>query len=304
MVKNAPCQEAVVDHSNIDILKMLPVLTHSEVDAGRIIGSGNYLFTGDVFNGGTDILFKKDKAYGQGLVQRYGDPGKPHKDAPGEAQGQEAARHHANIGTPPAVLLVAGTGVMPTAMPYGGDEARRCGNAGQGEPVEMVKAKTVDAYSVAQSEIVLEGYITATRDVWESEEAEKMGKGRQAPFFPEWPKYLGRARKVYRFDVTAVTHRKDPIYYAPLADSSRPICTIPCSGESCLYHTLEQMAPGLVQDIFQAWPAFLTTKIQIKKRSRFDDGWERKPHREHVCCVSGNEARGGGGRRRRHPQCR
>ena len=273
VVDKAPCQEVVID-KGIDIMKTLPVITHSERDVGPIIGSGNYLFSGKYFNGGTEISFKRTQPLGKDWCSVMAVPGS-HIRAILEKNKGKRIPVTMNIGNPPAVLIVAGAGVMPVMMPFGGDELGVAGSL-QGKPVEIVKAKTVDAYAVAQAEIVLEGYITAKRDIWESQDAEKLGQGRLTPFFPEWPKYLGRARKVYKFEVTAITHRKDqPIFYTPLADSCESDVYYAMLRESALYHTFEQMVPGLVQDVFQAYPVYITTKIQIKKRGRFDDGWER-----------------------------
>ena len=98
-----------------------------------------------------------------------------------------------NINPPPAVQLVAGTWNVRTIVPHGSDEVGIAG-AFQGAPVKFVKAKTVDAYAMADSEIVLEGYLEPySENVWESDEAEKLGKQglAKAPFFPEWVGYLG-----------------------------------------------------------------------------------------------------------------
>ena len=44
VVKDAPVQEVVID-KNIDVLATLPVIKHTEFDAGRIMGCGNQLLT-------------------------------------------------------------------------------------------------------------------------------------------------------------------------------------------------------------------------------------------------------------------
>ncbi len=270
-VTDAPCQEVVID-KNIDLMKILPVLTHSERDVGPIIGCCNYLFAGELFDGGMEISFKRTMPMGKDWCSVMAVPGS-HIRAILDRNPGKRIPVTANMGTPPSVLNVSGAGVMPVMMPFGGNEIGVAGTM-QGGPVDLVKAKTVDAYAVAESEIVLEGYITATRNVWESEAAREKG-GRLTPFFPEWPKYLGRAREVYKFEVTAVTHRKNPIYYAILADSLEADCYYAMLRESALYHNFECMVPGLVQDVYQLYPAYLTTRIQIKKRAKFDDGWER-----------------------------
>ena len=37
----------------------------------------------------------------------------------------------------------------------------------------------------------------------------------------------------------------------------------------------ENVIPGLVQDVCQRYPAYITDRIQIRKRGKFDDGWAR-----------------------------
>ena len=273
VVDEAPCQEVVID-SDIDIMRILPVITHSRKDVGPIIGSGNYLVSGEYFGGGTEVSFKRTQPLGNDWCSVMAVPGSHIRTILERNKGGKIPVTM-NIGTPPSVLIVAGTGVISLLMPFGGDELGVAGTL-QGKPIEICKAKSVDAYAIAQSEIVVEGYIHATRNVWESKEAENLGKSRVTPFFPEWPKYLGRARKVFKFEVTAITHRKDrPIFYTILADSFEADIFTVLLRESYLYHISECTCPGLVQDIYQLYPAFLTTRIQVKKRSRFDEGWPR-----------------------------
>ncbi len=143
------------------------------------------------------------------------------------SHAEEAALEHRgeiipmtiNICTPPAVAMVAATGFVHDLVPQGTDELGIAGGL-QGSPVEICKAKTVDAYAIAQSEWVIEGYINPTERIWETEEAEKIGSHGVAPMFPEWPGYLGRAMKAFKFQATAITHRSDkPIFFTPLAQS-------------------------------------------------------------------------------------
>jgi 4-hydroxy-3-polyprenylbenzoate decarboxylase len=272
-VDTAPCQEVVIT-KDIDILETLPVITHSDKDPGPIFGSNIYLFTGNYFNGGTEISYKRTRPQGKDWCTLFATPGS-HIRTILERHKGERIPVTASIGIPPSAILVAGTGIMPQRMGFGSDELGIAG-ALQGKPIEIVKAKTVDAYAIAQSEIVIEGYIHASREYWETKEAEELSKGREARFFPEWPKYFGRARKVYKFEVTGITHRADrPIFYTPLADSFEADVQYALLRESYLYDMIENVIPGLVQDIYQSYPAYITDRIQIKKRGKFDDGWER-----------------------------
>jgi gallate decarboxylase subunit C len=272
-VEKAPCQEVVVT-DDIDIMKTLPVLTHSERDVGPIIGTNIYYIGGEFFDGGTEISYKRTRPMGKDWATVFATPGS-HIATILQRHKGEKIPVTANIGAPPAVLMIAGTGIMPQRMGFGSDEVGMAG-ALQGKPIEICKAKTVDAYAIAQSEFVIEGYIHADREYWESEEAEKSLKSREAPFFPEWPKYLGRARKVYKLEITAITHRSDrPIYYSILADSFEADVQYAMLRESYLYDMYENVIPGLVQDVYQLSPAYITDRIKIKKRGKFDDGWAR-----------------------------
>jgi 4-hydroxy-3-polyprenylbenzoate decarboxylase len=97
------------------------------------------------------------------------------------------------IGGPPALVLAAASKV-----PYGVDEYGIAG-ALNGAAIEVVKAETNDLMVPAYAEIVIEGRIRT--DVLEPE----------APF-GEASGYLGPRKMEKIFEVTAITHRKDPVY--------------------------------------------------------------------------------------------
>jgi hypothetical protein len=60
---------------------------------------------------------------------------------------------------------------------------------------------------------VLEGYIDTSNLVSEEDSGQDGVKG----MMPEAGGYMGRAWKVWEFNVTAITHRKDYLYWFPLA---------------------------------------------------------------------------------------
>ena len=136
-----------------------------------------------------------------------------------------------NMGVPPACTLMAGAGFVYTILPPGCDELGVAG-AVQGFPVDIVKAKTIDAYAIANAEYVIEGYLDTTSKVWESELAEKDGKQGVHPFHPEWSGYMGKAYRTYKFVVTAITYRKDrPIYYRSRCTATTTTTSIPWYGQ-------------------------------------------------------------------------
>jgi len=102
------------------------------------------------------------------------------------------------IGPTPNIGLVA-----VTKIPYGVSEYDVAGGIA-GEPVELVKCQTVDLEVPATAEIVIEGEIPT--DYLE----------REGPF-GEYNGYVGRAKTNLFLNITAITHRKNPIWNAFLS---------------------------------------------------------------------------------------
>jgi 4-hydroxy-3-polyprenylbenzoate decarboxylase len=97
------------------------------------------------------------------------------------------------IGPPPSVGYCS---VIP--LPYGVDEHTVAGGIG-GEPLELVRCKTVDIEVPATAEIVIEGEMPT--DSME----------REAPF-GEFPGYMGLPMTNPYFNIKCITHRKNPIF--------------------------------------------------------------------------------------------
>ncbi|MDP2644709.1 MAG: UbiD family decarboxylase, partial [Desulfobacterales bacterium] len=111
------------------------------------------------------------------------------------------------IGASPNISM---TGV--TKIPYGTDEYAVAGGIA-GEPVQVVKCQTVDIEVPASAEIVIEGLIPTDY------------REREAPF-GEFTGYMGAEEINPFFNVTCITHRKNPIYTAfisqfPPSESSK-----------------------------------------------------------------------------------
>jgi UbiD family decarboxylase len=98
------------------------------------------------------------------------------------------------IGADPALALSA-----VANLPYGVDECNVAG-ALAGRPVELVKAKTIDLMVPANAEIVIEGEVLCGET------------GQEGPF-GEFAGYMGPVGQRPLVRVTAITHRRDPIYY-------------------------------------------------------------------------------------------
>lgn len=278
IVKEAPCQEVVIT-KNIDVLGTLPVIKHTEMDAGRIMGCGNQLLCDVYRKGDTNVSFNRIHFRGKDWASL--------STAQITHIGMVAFKTHrdtrvpltVNINPSPAVGIVAGTWNVRTIVPHGSDELGIAG-AFQGAPVELVKAKTVDAYSIANAEIVLEGYLEPySKNVWESDASERLSKqgSPQAPFFPEWVGYLGTSWKVRKLQVTAITMRKDkPIYYTPLA-AGLEYAGFDLLREATFFELAERIAPGICVDVFIPdyfkWGSGVI--FQIRKERAQDEGFQR-----------------------------
>ncbi len=98
------------------------------------------------------------------------------------------------IAAPPAVHLAT-----VANLPYGADEIDIAGGM-MGAPINMVKAKTVDLLVPADAEIIIEGEIHPGDTDMEGP-------------FGEFAGYMGPIDRRPVVRITAITHRKNPIYY-------------------------------------------------------------------------------------------
>ncbi|MFB6129424.1 MAG: UbiD family decarboxylase, partial [Salinigranum sp.] len=185
-----------------------------------------------------------------------------------------------NFGLPPAVTLAAGAGFDYVVLPKGCDELGVAG-AIQGAPVELVEAQTAPgAYSVANAEYVIEGYLDPTDRRWETEEAEESGEQGKHPFHPEWSGYMGRAYRAPTLHVTAVTHRDlatRPLIQPIIVHSAEENNIQTTVREGALYETVDRIEPGIVSDVHI--PYALTdwggAVFQVDKSNPVDEGYHR-----------------------------
>ncbi len=272
-VNEAPCQEILIPKERIDPNTLFPLIQHTEVDGGRFFGSGVHMITGKYCDGKSQLSFYRMSFRGKDYASINILPG---------GHGADIARKFhdekipctVNICPPPMVELVANGSFQPVVFPVPLDELGIAG-ALQGSPIEVVKAKTVDAYAVANSEWVIEGYIVPYERVWETQEAEEIGVQGKTFFHPEWPRYMGRAYRSLKFEITAVTRRKDkPLYYVPHFGTIW--ASIPFISAS-FYELAQRVAPGFVQDatVFTGLTPWGGVVIQVKKKRRSDEGLQR-----------------------------
>lgn len=193
VVKRGACQEVVLSGEEVD-LERLPVLQCWPLDAGRYL-TLPLVFTRDPVTGRRNVGMYRMQVFDKRTTGMHWHI---HKDA---AQHYRAAQRAARgrleaavaIGVDPA-LTYAATAPLPPAI----DEMLLAGFL-RGEAVNLVQCRTVDLQVPDHAEFVLEGYIDLEETRLEGPFGDHTGYYSLADYYPV-------------FHVTALTHRRDPIY--------------------------------------------------------------------------------------------
>ena len=189
-VSRAPCQEVVEERVNLDTL---PILKCWPGDAGRTV-TFPVVITKDPDTGEPHTGVYRLQQYGpdtlgfHAQIHRVGANNLRKWAARGERMPVAAV-----LGIDPTTLL---SGLAP--VPEGISNFVFAGFL-RGEPVELVRAQSVDLEVPAQAEVVLEGYVDPTRQHEEGPFGDHTGYYSAAEPFPV-------------FEVTRITRRARPIY--------------------------------------------------------------------------------------------
>ena len=192
-VSKAPCQEVVITGDEVDV-NMLPALKCWPQDAGRFI-TLPLVISRDPETGRRNVGTYRMQVYDGRTTGMHWQTHKvgAHHYRVGEASGQERMDVAVALGGDPTTIW---TGSLP--VPPQLDEIVVAGLI-RDEPVEMVKCVTVDLEVPAHAEIVLEGYVV-------------LGELRPEGPFGDHTGYYSPADDYPVFHITAITHRRDPIY--------------------------------------------------------------------------------------------
>ena len=194
LISESPSEEVRFPKGKVDLLKVLPALTHYSKDSGPYITSGISSArdpkTGVTGRGLHRMEVRGKNTLGISLLNPpLADIYALHRK---EGKRMEIATV---IGVPPAVFIASIFKVPP-----GTDKLSVAGGL-KGEPVETTKAETVDLDIPAHGEIVIEGYI----DPRDKEEDGTLG---------ESSGYYMAFGKSPTIHVTGFKHRKGALYHA------------------------------------------------------------------------------------------
>lgn len=245
----APVKEIILK-GNEARMSVLPVPTHNELDAGPYITGGTLICkdpdSGALNTGMYRIQVQKeqqlgiwmwDTHHGAHIRRRYEELGR-------EMEVAIAIGHH------PAYIMAA-----VSTLPGIGGELEEAG-ALLGEPLEVVPAESVDLPVPARAEIVIEGKLPPGERAFEGP-------------FAEWPgTYVAEGDKPF-IRVTAITMRKDAIYYDVFSSNREHTVLGSLPRMGVIYRTVKQYAPG-VRNVNIPSHGRMYCYISIKKESEMD----------------------------------
>jgi 4-hydroxy-3-polyprenylbenzoate decarboxylase len=212
-VRTGICQQVVLegDAANLDRLPLIQCWPlDGDLKSGQVAdsaaagavterGSGRYITFGGVF---TRDPHTGDRNIGMYRVQQFS----PRKCAMHWHMHHDGARHfrmYQKLGQKmPLAIVLGGNSVLPYAatapLPPGIEELLLAGFL-NGRGIELVLCRTIPLEVPANAEIVIEGFVDPVEKLMEGPFGDHTGFYSLADWYPA-------------YHVTAITHRKDPIY--------------------------------------------------------------------------------------------
>ena len=226
IVSSGPVQEVVLTGSDVDAGR-LPISRHFTQDAGRYISSG-ILVCKDPDTGVRNLSYQRLQLK---AANRFGASLHSRGHIWDHLMRREARGENLEvavvIGAHPAIYLAAGAKVAMEVDEY--DLA----GALLGQPVDLVRCRTIDVEVPAEAEIVLEGEILA--NVHEAE----------GPF-GEYTGYSTSRSTQNVFVVKAITRRAKPLYLDLIPGySTEHLLLARVAKEAHVFERLKEMVPTL-----------------------------------------------------------
>jgi anhydromevalonate phosphate decarboxylase len=243
----APCQEVVIDHPDLDTL---PILRHCSLDGGNYISSGVFIARHPKY--GQNLDFHRAMQFSKNEMAIRVVRGR-HFDRFLEVLGSLDVA--VCIGVTPEVMVAAATSVD-----LGTDEleiANALSLACFGEPLHLVKAKSVDLLIPSEAEFVLEGTVYRDR------------RHVEGPFVDLTGTY-DSVRVEPIFEVKTITHRRDAIWHALLPGGLEHKLLMGMPREPTIYKKVNEVVRCLDVNVDPGGCSWLHAIIQIDKQSEED----------------------------------
>ena len=225
VVERAPANEVV---EKVPDLNELPIPVHALKDGGRYIDCGVFIAK-DPDTGVRNASIHRCLIVGKDKMTVELDLGRHIRDyyERAEARGNSLPLT-ISIGVGLDVYISA---ITPSAAaPIETDEL---GIASEilGEPLKLVKAKTVPVEGVAYAQYIIEGEMLPKVRYWEGPFAEVTG-------------YYARREKRHVVKVRAITRRKNPIFHTVLS-GKEVYNSVGLLGEAAVFRLISKLVPGI-----------------------------------------------------------
>jgi 4-hydroxy-3-polyprenylbenzoate decarboxylase len=248
-MKTPPCQEIIYRGNEADLTK-LPILHCWPKDGGRFV-TLPVVFTRGLTDGKRNAGMYRMQVFDQKTTGMHWHI---HKD------GAHHYHEYKKAGTRMEVAVAIGTDPATTyaataPMPRGIDEMILAGFIRK-KPVEMVKGVTVDIEVPAEAEFVLEGYV-------DPEETRIEGP------FGDHTGYYSLEDAYPVFHITAVTHRRNPVYSATVV--GRPPmedCYLALATERLFLPLIRTIMPE-IQDYWLPWEGVFHNIVVVAIEKEF-----------------------------------
>lgn len=245
----APCQEVVHTGDSVD-LSALPVLHCWPDDAGRFI-TFPLVFTHSL-DGRRNIGMYRMQLFDKKTTGMHWHI---HKDGAHNFHDYRRAGKRMEvavaIGTDPVVTYAA-----TAPMPRGIDELLLAGLIRK-KPVTLAKCKTIDMWVPAEAEIIIEGYVDPAEEFrMEGPFGDHTGYYSLADFYPV-------------FHVTAITHRRNPVYFTTIVGKP-PMedCYMGRATSDIFLPMLRTVSPE-VKDLDLPWEGVFHNCVIVSMEKRF-----------------------------------
>jgi 2,5-furandicarboxylate decarboxylase 1 len=244
-VKSAPVQEIV--RKDIDLLRLLPVPTHNELDSGAYLTAG-LLISRNPRTGIQNVAIHRHQISGPAGIGALLLPRHTLAYQHMAEQAGEDLPVAIVIGVDPLTLLSS-----QAIAPLDQDELEIAG-ALHGAPLEVVKCMTNDARVPAHAEIVLEGRILAK------------GRAPEGPF-GEFPQYYGERAERHVIAIDLVTHRPRPLFHTIVGGGLEHLTLGGIPREATILDWLQRSFPG-VKDVHLAPGGTCRYHLYVKMKKR------------------------------------
>lgn len=244
-IATGPVKDVILkgDRASLD---RLPIVTHCAKDAGPYLSAGL-----------TIVRDKESGALNAGIYRNlYLSSSTLTINMAPLCHGAEVARRAEKRGEPVEAAIVLGhhpaMGMASQQRGELGDYELETMGALVGEPVDVVRAETVDVWVPAHAEIIIEGRIRT--DLWEDD----------GPFGDYWL-YYAPPKPARVFEVTAITHRRAPLFHDIFSVGPEHLVLFSLGMEGVVFSQLRQLVPQVVAVNVPVSGSGNLVYVQIKK---------------------------------------